>query len=884
MPTRNTTIRLATENDENVKRAFREVGATGDKALDQITKGTKPASRGLKAVDGAARSASNGLESMASRAGPLGGVLGGLGKGGLLAGAAIGGLAIGLKKAGDVALDAVADFDEIGKTADKIGVATESLQELRFAAGSLAGMTSGQLDTALQQMSRKMGDAARGVGSAVTLFDDLGVTVVDAEGRLRTVDDVLVDVTAGLAGMNSDSLRLSASMELFGRAGGGMVNVLRDAGTALEETRERARALGIVVEDSVIRNAEKMQDEFDTASKVLDINLKRAFVDLVPFINDAVELFGSAARGLASIRDLIVDIESKSSRGLEVRAADLRARIDEINEVEARRREALDNPSAGDGFLDYMRSSVYSATAEFGPKALAELQAQLDVVERELANRVLKAPRPAVLELPPGDVPGGPPPSVELAVAERAAEAARQQALAVLYKEVDAETARLRVIEDTKLAEEARTLIITKGLEASRAFEDAERARLARSRAAQDASTAAQRAGGDGASAALDASARILLDQEKATADRQLELARKAREDLIAADKKAEEARLALAKRADEEQLRQARDAAAEALRQAQSDNEARLRAAEEFERRTAALALDRELAVPVISASGRVGEARTLAELTALQELAAAERDLAEIRVAGQRAADQAGVFEDPERLRALAEARVRLTQEEREANEMFRVRAELLREEDTFLREVAASGLRNVQQAQALAERQSEQIRDVTLGLIEQSKGWDSIGDAILGVAGALDKLGVFEGFFNGAFGNSGGSDLGGLAGLASTFGSSLFGGGASASSLGPGPLTVSSVLASARPRAGGGNAGVGSLFQVNEFGREYFKPDVPGRIIPLGDERAAPAVYVNVMRPGPDTKVTTSIKPSQQQNASRLAGAAGRSERYR
>jgi len=264
---------------------------------------------------------------MAASAGPLGRGLGGISKTGLLAGAAIGALAVGLKKAGDIALEAVSDFDQIGKTADKIGVATDALQELRFSAGALAGFTDQQLDTSLQRLSRKMGDAARGVGEAVKIFDELDISVQNADGTMRSVDGVLNDVADRMSQMTNEQQKLSTAVKLFDTEGAGMVNVLRESGDALDEPRQRARDLGIVIGEDVIRNAEVMQDRLDTASKVIDANLKQAFVDLAPVIVGAAELFAKAARGINDIRDAIVSVESVSQRGLEAQAETLQGLI-----------------------------------------------------------------------------------------------------------------------------------------------------------------------------------------------------------------------------------------------------------------------------------------------------------------------------------------------------------------------------------------------------------------------------------------------------------------------------------------------------------------------------------------------------------------------------
>ncbi len=72
------------------------------------------------------------------------------------------------------------DFaDEIAKTADRIGIATDALQELRFAT-DLAGVSQANLDSALEAFSKRLGETRAGTGvprearRGVALAGDVG--------------------------------------------------------------------------------------------------------------------------------------------------------------------------------------------------------------------------------------------------------------------------------------------------------------------------------------------------------------------------------------------------------------------------------------------------------------------------------------------------------------------------------------------------------------------------------------------------------------------------------------------------------------------------------------------------------------------------------------
>jgi len=113
--TRRTTpyaIPLAVEGSGQVKAELVSVGQSGEQSLKRIETAGERASRGLKGLGRQAELLRTGIRT-------LGGALAGV--------ATVDGLAALVNRS-------ISAADAIGKTADKIGVGVEALQELRFAA------------------------------------------------------------------------------------------------------------------------------------------------------------------------------------------------------------------------------------------------------------------------------------------------------------------------------------------------------------------------------------------------------------------------------------------------------------------------------------------------------------------------------------------------------------------------------------------------------------------------------------------------------------------------------------------------------------------------------------------------------------------------------
>ena len=68
----------------------------------------------------------------------------------------------------------------------------------------------------------------------------------------------------------------------------------------------------------------------DHGARVIDINLKQAFVDLAPILISTLELFAEMAKATRYLSDLFREMETRSTATLETHLADLSARRDAL--------------------------------------------------------------------------------------------------------------------------------------------------------------------------------------------------------------------------------------------------------------------------------------------------------------------------------------------------------------------------------------------------------------------------------------------------------------------------------------------------------------------------------------------------------------------------
>ena len=257
-------VRLGVEGGNRTKAELVSVGESGERSMRKIDRSADRASRELGTLGDRASSLRRGMRL-------LGGAVAGI--------AAAGGLALLVKRSIDAA-------DAVGKTADKLGVGTAALQELRYAAQS-AGIEQTTLDMALQRFTRRAAEAAKGTGEARDALKQMGIALKDQHGNMRRSEDLLNDVAEAFKNTKDPAERLRLAFKLFDSEGVAMVNMLVNGGAALEAVRQRARDLGIVLDEDLIRNAERAKDEMDTLGTVISANVTRALLGLAPALADA---------------------------------------------------------------------------------------------------------------------------------------------------------------------------------------------------------------------------------------------------------------------------------------------------------------------------------------------------------------------------------------------------------------------------------------------------------------------------------------------------------------------------------------------------------------------------------------------------------------------
>lgn len=212
-----------------------------------------------------------------------------------------------------LATDAAGTADEIDKMSQKIGISAEAYQEWSYVMGQ-NGMDVEKLSVGMKTLVSQMDSAAAGTASAQENFDRLGVSIYDADGKLKGQEEILDEVMHSLADMENGTEKARLATELFGKAGVEMMPMLNQGSGAMDELTDRAHELGLVMSDEAVSAGVKLGDTIDDIKKsfsMIGTSLGAAVIPVIQqFADLVVDSMPMIQESLGALAPVLVDMAS----------------------------------------------------------------------------------------------------------------------------------------------------------------------------------------------------------------------------------------------------------------------------------------------------------------------------------------------------------------------------------------------------------------------------------------------------------------------------------------------------------------------------------------------------------------------------------------------
>lgn len=179
-------------------------------------------------------------------------------------------------------------IDELGDFADVEQVSVEALQEIGYAA-QLSGSSLEAVKASVSGVNKTVGEAALGIGRGAQTFEKLGMSAKNADGSIKSFDQVLEEVAGKMEGLSRQEQIALAEKLGIDRS---LIPLLAKGRDELEALRKEAQAFGVATEEDA-QKAGELMDSLDRTRFMLGALGKYIAVGFMPQVTAVLDGFRS---------------------------------------------------------------------------------------------------------------------------------------------------------------------------------------------------------------------------------------------------------------------------------------------------------------------------------------------------------------------------------------------------------------------------------------------------------------------------------------------------------------------------------------------------------------------------------------------------------------
>lgn len=178
----------------------------------------------------------------------------------------------------------------VGDIANRAGVTTDKLQELRFGL-SQAGASAEDADAALIKLNGSFGQFVNnGTGKAAAAFKSLGIDKMIDSGQVRNTAQAFDAIVTKVQGLGSATEKAGYLAQIFGKElGPKMVEYVSQGADGIAQVTKQAHDLGLVLDAETVRGAKEAKDKLDALFSTIKMQGIAAFARLAPEIGNVTQ-------------------------------------------------------------------------------------------------------------------------------------------------------------------------------------------------------------------------------------------------------------------------------------------------------------------------------------------------------------------------------------------------------------------------------------------------------------------------------------------------------------------------------------------------------------------------------------------------------------------
>lgn len=195
--------------------------------------------------------------------------------------------------------------DELKTLSEQTGVAVDTLQAWDYA--------SELIDTDFNTMTSSLQKLEKTMASSPETFRELGISITDSTGHMRSAEEVFYRTIDALKNIKNETEKDQIAMEIFGKSADELTGVINTGSKGLQNYKNEAQALGLILSQEEVDAAAEAQDAFDQLTKSLEVAKMKIGSQLAPVISAFAKAISSipaptlaAAAAVASLIVVVV--------------------------------------------------------------------------------------------------------------------------------------------------------------------------------------------------------------------------------------------------------------------------------------------------------------------------------------------------------------------------------------------------------------------------------------------------------------------------------------------------------------------------------------------------------------------------------------------------
>ena len=181
--------------------------------------------------------------------------------------------------------EAASSADDLLTLSSVTGTTTDSVQELNYMA-DLTDVSFDRIKDSLKETTNKMQEAATGTGDAYEAYKRLDVEITNADGSLRSAQDVFYDTIDALGEMKNKTERDALAMDLMSESAQELNPLIELGSEKMQEYAQEAHDMGYVLDKDALKSLQAVDDAYARLQNTQEGVKNQLSAEFAPYLEE----------------------------------------------------------------------------------------------------------------------------------------------------------------------------------------------------------------------------------------------------------------------------------------------------------------------------------------------------------------------------------------------------------------------------------------------------------------------------------------------------------------------------------------------------------------------------------------------------------------------